>query len=105
MAALTQQAFVIFGERDGRVAPYSLDGYGPVYATVATIPKPPTRRCGGAGAHRRADLTGAGAREGPAPAAHVPHEAYNLDQQQARESVRRLAALRPGSSASATSAR
>jgi hypothetical protein len=25
----------------------------------------------------------------------VPHEAYNLDQQQARESVRRLAALRP----------
>jgi glyoxylase-like metal-dependent hydrolase (beta-lactamase superfamily II) len=28
-------------------------------------------------------------------AAHVPHEAYNLDQEQARESVRRLAALRP----------
>lgn len=27
--------------------------------------------------------------------AHVPHEAYNLDQAQARESVRRLAALRP----------
>ena len=28
-------------------------------------------------------------------AAHVPHEAYNLDQERARESVRRLAALRP----------
>lgn len=32
---------------------------------------------------------------GRATAAHVPHEAYNLDQEQARESVRRLAALRP----------
>ena len=40
VAALTQQAFVIFGERDGRVAPASLDGYGPVAnATVATIPE------------------------------------------------------------------
>ena len=40
VAALTQQAFVIFGERDGRVAPGSLDGYGPVAnATVATIPE------------------------------------------------------------------
>jgi pimeloyl-ACP methyl ester carboxylesterase len=40
VAALTQQAFVIFGERDGRVAPDSLDGYGPVAnATVATIPE------------------------------------------------------------------
>jgi hydroxyacylglutathione hydrolase len=28
-------------------------------------------------------------------AAHVPHEAYNLDTAQARESIRRLAALRP----------
>jgi hydroxyacylglutathione hydrolase len=28
-------------------------------------------------------------------AAHLPHEAYNLDQEQARESVRRLAGLRP----------
>jgi hydroxyacylglutathione hydrolase len=28
-------------------------------------------------------------------AAHVPHEAYNLDTEQARESIRRLAALRP----------
>jgi pimeloyl-ACP methyl ester carboxylesterase len=40
VAALTQQAFVIFGERDGRVDPASLDGYGPVAnATVATIPE------------------------------------------------------------------
>ena len=40
VAALTQQAFVIFGERDGRVAPASLDGYGPVAnATVARIPE------------------------------------------------------------------
>ena len=40
VAALTQQAFVIFGERDGRVDPASLDGYGPVSnATVATIPE------------------------------------------------------------------
>jgi pimeloyl-ACP methyl ester carboxylesterase len=40
VAALTQQAFVIFGERDGRVDPVSLDGYGPVAnATVATIPE------------------------------------------------------------------
>jgi pimeloyl-ACP methyl ester carboxylesterase len=40
VAALTQQTFVIFGERDGRVAPDSLDGYGPVAnATVATIPE------------------------------------------------------------------
>ena len=38
--ALTQQAFVVFGERDGRVDPASLDGYGPVAnATVATIPE------------------------------------------------------------------
>ena len=28
-------------------------------------------------------------------AAHVPHEAYNLDTERARESIRRLAALRP----------
>jgi len=28
-------------------------------------------------------------------AAHVPHEAYNLDTAAARESIRRLAALRP----------
>ena len=28
-------------------------------------------------------------------AAHVPHEAYNLDTEKARESIRRLAALRP----------
>jgi pimeloyl-ACP methyl ester carboxylesterase len=40
LAALTQQAFVIFGERDGRVDPSSLDGYGPVAnVTVATIPE------------------------------------------------------------------
>ncbi len=40
MAALTQQAFVISGERDGRGDPASLDGYGPVaIATVATIPE------------------------------------------------------------------
>ena len=40
VAALTQQVFVIFGERDGRVALASLDGYGPVAnATVATIPE------------------------------------------------------------------
>src|SRR6188508_3091065 len=40
VAALTQQAFVVFGEQDGRVDPASLDGYGPVAnATVATIPE------------------------------------------------------------------
>jgi pimeloyl-ACP methyl ester carboxylesterase len=40
VGALTQQAFVVFGERDGRVDPASLDGYGPVAnATVATIPE------------------------------------------------------------------
>jgi pimeloyl-ACP methyl ester carboxylesterase len=40
LAALTQQAFVIFGERDGRVDPSSVDGYGPVAnVTVATIPE------------------------------------------------------------------
>jgi pimeloyl-ACP methyl ester carboxylesterase len=40
LAALTQQALVVFGERDGRVDPASLDGYGPVAnATVATIPE------------------------------------------------------------------
>jgi pimeloyl-ACP methyl ester carboxylesterase len=40
VGALTQQAFVVFGERDGRVDPASLDGYGPVVnATVATIPE------------------------------------------------------------------
>jgi pimeloyl-ACP methyl ester carboxylesterase len=40
VGALTQQAFVVFGERDGRVEPGSLDGYGPVAnATVATIPE------------------------------------------------------------------
>jgi pimeloyl-ACP methyl ester carboxylesterase len=40
VAALTQQALVIFGERDGRVDPASLDGYGPVAnATVVTIPE------------------------------------------------------------------
>jgi glyoxylase-like metal-dependent hydrolase (beta-lactamase superfamily II) len=32
---------------------------------------------------------------GRAAAAHVPHEAYNQDTGQARESIRRLAALRP----------
>ncbi len=38
--ALTQQALVIFGERDGRVDPASLDAYGPVAnATVVTIPE------------------------------------------------------------------
>ena len=35
-------------------------------------------------------------------AAHVPHEAYNLDTAAARESIRRLAALRRGPWASAT---
>ena len=40
VGALIQQAFVIFGERDGRVDPASLDGYGPVAnATVVTIPE------------------------------------------------------------------
>jgi len=40
LAALTQQAFVVFGEQDGRVDPISLDGYGPVAnVTVATIPE------------------------------------------------------------------
>ena len=40
IAALTQQALVVFGERDGRVDPASLDGYGPVAnATVVTIPE------------------------------------------------------------------
>jgi pimeloyl-ACP methyl ester carboxylesterase len=40
VGALTQQAFVIFGERDGRVNPASLDGYGPVAnATVVTVPE------------------------------------------------------------------
>jgi pimeloyl-ACP methyl ester carboxylesterase len=40
IGALTQQALVVFGERDGRVDPASLDGYGPVAnATVATIPE------------------------------------------------------------------
>ena len=40
VAALTQQALVVFGERDGRVDPASLDGYGPVSnATVVTIPE------------------------------------------------------------------
>ena len=38
--ALTQQVLVVFGERDGRVDPASLDGYGPVAnATVVTIPE------------------------------------------------------------------
>ena len=32
---------------------------------------------------------------GRATTAHVPHEAYNQDTGQARESIRRLAALRP----------
>jgi pimeloyl-ACP methyl ester carboxylesterase len=40
VGALTQQALVIFGERDGRVDPASLDGYGPLAnATVVTIPE------------------------------------------------------------------
>jgi pimeloyl-ACP methyl ester carboxylesterase len=40
VGALTQQVLVIFGERDGRVDPASLDGYGPVAnATVVTIPE------------------------------------------------------------------
>jgi pimeloyl-ACP methyl ester carboxylesterase len=40
IGALTQQALVVFGERDGRVDPASLDGYGPVAnATVVTIPE------------------------------------------------------------------
>ena len=40
IAALTQQALVVFGERDGRVDPASQDGYGPVAnATVVTIPE------------------------------------------------------------------
>jgi pimeloyl-ACP methyl ester carboxylesterase len=40
LAALTQEALVVFGERDGRVDPASLDGYGPVRnATVVTIPE------------------------------------------------------------------
>ena len=40
IGALTQQALVVFGERDGRVDPTSLDGYGPVAnATVVTIPE------------------------------------------------------------------
>jgi pimeloyl-ACP methyl ester carboxylesterase len=40
VAALTQQALVVFGERDGRVDPASLDLYGPVSnATVVTIPE------------------------------------------------------------------
>jgi pimeloyl-ACP methyl ester carboxylesterase len=40
VAALTQQALVVFGERDGRVDRASLDGYGPVSnATVVTIPE------------------------------------------------------------------
>jgi pimeloyl-ACP methyl ester carboxylesterase len=40
VGALTQQALVIFGERDGRVDPASLDGYAPIAnATVVTIPE------------------------------------------------------------------
>ena len=40
VAALTQETLVVFGERDGRVDPASLDGYGPVAnATVVTIPE------------------------------------------------------------------
>jgi pimeloyl-ACP methyl ester carboxylesterase len=40
IAALTQQALIVFGERDGRVDPASLDLYGPVSnATVVTIPE------------------------------------------------------------------
>lgn len=40
LGALTQQALVVFGERDGRVDPASLDGYGPLAnATVVTIPE------------------------------------------------------------------
>jgi pimeloyl-ACP methyl ester carboxylesterase len=40
LGALTQEALVVFGERDGRVDPASLDGYGPVAnATVVTIPE------------------------------------------------------------------
>ena len=40
IGGLTQQALVVFGERDGRVDPASLDGYGPVAnATVVTIPE------------------------------------------------------------------
>jgi len=40
VGALTQQALVVFGERDGRVDRASLDGYGPLAnATVVTIPE------------------------------------------------------------------
>jgi len=40
VAALGQETLVVFGERDGRVDPASLDGYGPVAnATVVTIPE------------------------------------------------------------------
>ena len=40
VGALTQQALIVFGERDGRVAPGSLDAYGPLAnATVVTIPE------------------------------------------------------------------
>ena len=40
IGALTQETLVVFGERDGRVDPASLDGYGPVAnATVVTIPE------------------------------------------------------------------
>jgi pimeloyl-ACP methyl ester carboxylesterase len=40
IGALTQQALVVFGERDGRVDPASLDGYSTVpNATVVAIPE------------------------------------------------------------------
>jgi pimeloyl-ACP methyl ester carboxylesterase len=40
LGALTQQALVVFGERDGRVDPASLDAYGPLpNVTVVTIPE------------------------------------------------------------------
>jgi pimeloyl-ACP methyl ester carboxylesterase len=40
LGALTQQTLVVFGERDGRVDPGSLDAYGPLpNVTVVTIPE------------------------------------------------------------------
>jgi len=40
LGALTQQVLVVFGERDGRVDPRTLDGYGPLSnVTVTTIPE------------------------------------------------------------------
>ena len=61
VGALTQEVLVVFGERDGRVDPASLDLYGPVAnATVVTIPEAGHTPVWDA-PERTADLIGMGA--------------------------------------------